>query len=71
MTQPTEQRGWTRMVDRLPPNDAVVETKIDDASGMRNVAMLRRYKNLWFVPDRSSYVYYTPTHWRFQQEQKG
>lgn len=21
-------------------------------------------KNLWFLPDGSMYVYYTPTHWR-------
>ena len=46
------------------PNGRVVETKIDDAKGLRNEQPLKRQGNLWFFPDGSMYVYYTPTHWR-------
>lgn len=48
----------------LAPAEEVVETKIHDDDGERNVAKLVRSGNLWFFPDRSMYVYYRPTHWR-------
>ena len=48
----------------LAPAGDVVWTKIHDESGERNVALLRRSGNLWFFPDGSMYVYYTPTHWK-------
>lgn len=41
-----------------------METKIDDSNGCRNVQKLKRKGRLWFFPDGSMYVYYTPTHWR-------
>jgi len=41
-------------------------TKIDDGKGVRNETTLKRQGNLWFYPDMSMYVYYTPTHWRFK-----
>lgn len=47
----------------LAPADEVVWTKIDDEHGERNVQKLKRVKNLWWFPDMSMYVYYTPTHW--------
>ena len=46
------------------PEGVEVETKIDDELGERNVQSLRRKNNLWFFPDWTMYVYYTPTHWR-------
>lgn len=46
------------------PEATLVETKIHDAYGERNVARLRRSGRMWFVPDGSRYVYYQPTHWR-------
>lgn len=46
------------------PEDKVVETKVDDANGVRNVTRLIRSGNLWFYPNMSMYVYYRPTHWR-------
>ena len=46
------------------PSGVVVETKIEDADGTRNVQPLKRRGALWFMPDDSMYVYYTPTHWR-------
>lgn len=46
------------------PADAVVETKIDDEHGVRNIAKLKRMARLWWFADGSMYVYYTPTHWR-------
>lgn len=38
-------------------------TKIDNENGCRNEQPLKRRGNLWFLPDDSMYVYYTPTHW--------
>lgn len=56
---------WTRTIDRLPPDGVIVDTKIDDANGVRNEQKLKRSGNLWFFTDGSMYVYYTPTHWHF------
>lgn len=49
---------------QLPPEGQIVFTVIDDDKGRRNEQLLNRGGNLWFVPDGSMYVYYTPTHWR-------
>ena len=46
------------------PDGVEVETKIDDGRGCRNEQSLTRKGRLWFFPDMSMYVYYTPTHWR-------
>jgi hypothetical protein len=61
-----EQR-WTRLIDKEPPMGVAVDTKIDDAKGVRNEQQLKRNGALWFFPDGSMYVYYTPTHWRFTE----
>lgn len=54
--------GW-RTVDTAP-EDFPVMTKIHDEAGERNVATLVRRGRLWWLPDGSMYVYYTPTHWK-------
>ncbi len=56
--------AWTPCLHHLPPEGEVVMTKIDDENGCRNGQELKRKGNLWFFPDDSMYVYYTPTHWR-------
>ena len=53
---------WTKVADRLPPENKVVETKVEDSRGCRNVQPLMRKGELWFSPDGSIYVYYEPTH---------
>lgn len=55
---------WIKCEDRLPLQGEIVETKIDDEKGERNIQKLKRQGRLWFFPDDSMYVYYTPTHWR-------
>lgn len=55
---------WIIVKDHTPPEEFVVETKIDDGRGVRNQANLKRRGSLWFLPDDSMYVYYRPTHWR-------
>lgn len=45
------------------PKGVEIETKIDDERGVRNVTTLV-WDRMWWFPDRSMYVYYTPTHWR-------
>jgi hypothetical protein len=47
---------------KLAPVGEVVMTKIDDEDGVRNEQELVRRGNLWWTPDGSMYVYYTPTH---------
>lgn len=56
---------WIKTVNKLPEEKMIVQTKIDDGKDCRNITQLYRYKNLWFFPDGSMYVYYTPTHWRY------
>ncbi len=46
------------------PVGVTVRTKIDDESGCRNEADLKKLGPLWWHADGSMYVYYTPTHWR-------
>jgi hypothetical protein len=61
---------WIACSDRLPELGVIVDTKLDDPNGCRNEGRLKRYRrtpecrDLWFFPDDSMYVYYTPTHWR-------
>lgn len=54
--------SW-QTVDSAPEN-VVVDTKIHDADGERNVQRLMRRGRLWWFPDGSMYVYYVPTHWK-------
>lgn len=58
--------GYRKMGHGLPPEGVVVDTLINDGLSQRNEQPLKRQGNLWFVPNGSSYVYYTPTHWRYQ-----
>lgn len=61
---------WIDCRQSLPPVGQVVDTKIWDEEGTRNDTQLKRYqrtpetRSLWFFPDDSMYVYYTPTHWK-------
>lgn len=57
---------WIRCNNRMPAPGVVVDTKIDNAQGVRNEQPLKLHKGgrLWFFPDDSMYVYYEPTHWR-------
>jgi len=59
-----KQQTWFETERSLPRDGVVVDTKVDDAKGVRNEQPLKRSGNLWFFPDGSMYVYYTPTHWR-------
>lgn len=54
---------WSDCSQVLPREGQVVNTKIDDGNGVRNEQTLKRQGRLWFYPDGSMYVYYTPTHW--------
>lgn len=55
---------WIPLNKQQPIEGIVVETKIDDEKGCRNEQHLKREGGLFFFPDGSMYVYYTPTHWR-------
>lgn len=57
--------GWICTKDVLPKENVIVQTKIEDEHGVRNVARLFRRCNFWFLEDGSMYVYYTPTHWKY------
>ena len=58
---------WTPIKEQLPPEHVVVETKIDNEEGARNIQPLQYHNNLWWFSDDSMYVYYRPTHWRAKQ----
>lgn len=55
---------WNAVSQISPPKNIIIQTKIDDTQGVRNEARLQFDGKLWWLPDRSMYVYYTPTHWR-------
>jgi hypothetical protein len=54
---------WKKITDEQPPKGKVIKTKVEDENGVRNEQELVFDNNLWWFPDRSMYVYYTPTHW--------
>lgn len=61
---------WTKVSDAPQAPGVPVETKIDDADGIRNEQLLMQLgsNRLWWLPDGSMYVYYTPTHWRYPKD---
>ena len=60
---------WISVAEKLPPENKIVDTRIDDGKYKRNEQPLKRRGNLWHQPDGSMYVYYTPTHWRWPEEE--
>ena len=57
------------------PEGSEIETKIDDQDGPRNIQNLVKRtripgvtRSMFWYPDGSMYVYYTPTHWRHVTE---
>lgn len=56
---------WQKVEKGLIPEKVELETKIVDAEGKEyNIQNLKFSGKLWWHPDMSMYVYYTPTHWR-------
>ena len=51
------------MLNKQPPINTFVLTKIDDADGVHNEQVMKWNGNLWFCKD-NTYVYYSPTHWK-------
>lgn len=49
-------------LSKYAKENVVYDTMIVDERGKRNKCRLKKIGNLWFVPDGSFYVYYTPTH---------
>ena len=51
---------WKHTATELPENDVVVDAM--DSGG--HVQDLKRDGNLWWFPDGSMYVYFTPIMWK-------
>lgn len=51
--------NWNQTKDVLPPESQVVDTLSEGGTQQT----LKRVGNLWFFPDGSMYVYYTPKYW--------
>lgn len=58
MNKPTE--NWIPTSRELPADGVVVLAM--DSGGY--VQRLKRLDRLWFYPDGSGYVYFTPTYWK-------
>lgn len=54
---------WKSIKEENPPKGRIIKTRIDDAHGIRNEQELKWDGKLWWLPNGSMYVYYTPTHW--------
>lgn len=57
-------KSYHETKNRLPPENKLLDTKIDDANGCRNEQQLIHHNGLWWYSDMSMYVYYCPTHWK-------
>lgn len=63
--------NWIQVQDELPPRGLIVDVKIDDELGCRNETKLKLGRDpsrLWWTPDGEMYIYYTPTHWKYCEE---
>jgi len=52
---------WTYTADCQPPENVLLEVLQSD---LKTQSKLIRDGRLYWLPDRSMYVYYTPTMWR-------
>ena len=57
-TEPFGRQGWRSVVSDPPPEG--VKVQVANNGG----ALLVRERGLWWLPDRSMYVYYSPEWWR-------
>jgi hypothetical protein len=58
VTTTTYSETWYSVAHEPPPEGLVVQVQNNGG------ALLKRRGNLWFLPDDSMYVYYTPEFWR-------
>jgi len=65
------KKQWKPITATEPHDGVAVLTRIDDGRGVRNEQLLKRQGRLWFIPDGSMYVYYTPTHYATANEEGG
>ncbi len=56
------EKPWLPIADA--PEGVVVNTRINDSSGPRNEARLKRRGRLWWLPSGEMYVYYSPTEYQ-------
>lgn len=56
------QNRWRFTKNELPPRGEVVMT--EDSGGSEQKLKRHDQGDLWFYPDGSGYVYYTPFRWR-------
>ena len=61
-----ETKYWTLTANELPPEKELVETLSPNGLAQD----LKYYHGLWWLPDMSLYIYYTPQFWR-RKEPKG
>jgi hypothetical protein len=54
---------WVAICEKKPPVGKIIKTRIETSLGIRNESELIFERNLWWMADKSMYVYYTPTHW--------
>lgn len=55
---------WNKLTDKIPEEGKLLDTM--SLSGIQQD--LCRKGNLFFFPDMSMYVYYTPNLWRYKDE---
>ena len=58
---------WFKISELPPPKGKVINTKIEENGVSRNEQKLKlgTDNGLWWFPDGSMYVYYSPTHWSY------
>lgn len=56
---------WVKIENQPAPENRILHFKIDDEHGCRNECQLIRIGNLYYHTDKSTYVYFTPTHWSY------
>lgn len=56
-----DNNNWNSTCELNPPQRTLIEVKLSNGSTQK----MRFYNGLFWLPDMSMYVYYTPEAWRY------
>ena len=56
---------YIKCSEQLPPEDVLVHTCIIEGGDIRMDSKLTRVRSMYYIEDKSMYVYYAPTHWAY------
>ena len=63
MTCSNDSGIWIETANYLPPEDELVETKVDEPPSCYNLIKLKLVNNVWLYENNTPFEGRQPTHW--------